>query len=78
MAGLSIPESRRPAPPATITAAKRTRVIIGAVVTLRVLTLDDWPLWRAARPAAVALYRRRGHTERTVLGGLTVMVKTLE
>lgn len=28
-------------------------MIIDAVVTLRVLTLDDWPLWRAARLAAL-------------------------
>jgi len=26
-------------------------VIIGVVVTLRVLTLDDWPVWRAVRLA---------------------------
>jgi ribosomal protein S18 acetylase RimI-like enzyme len=32
---------------------KRTRVIIGPVVTLRVLTLDDWPIWRAVRLAAL-------------------------
>ena len=54
MAGLSIPDRRLPAPPATITAAKPTRVIIGVVVTLRVLTLDDWPVWRAVRLAALA------------------------
>jgi len=29
-------------------------VIIGVVVTLRALTLDDWPLWRAVRLAALA------------------------
>jgi ribosomal protein S18 acetylase RimI-like enzyme len=48
-----MPPSRRPAPPATITAANRTHAIIGVVVTLRVLAPGDWPVWRAVRFAAL-------------------------
>jgi ribosomal protein S18 acetylase RimI-like enzyme len=57
---------------------------MGGVVILRVLTLDDWPLWRAVRLAvfrdnepAIALYERHGFVAAGDAAGQVVMAKTL-